>query len=115
MKTLAGILRPGNAANSNTAADHIQVTHLALAQIPDHERHGQPVLIRADGPARPGPGWVVCTTCAPRKAFDLDYSVGFTMTDAAWQAILALPGHAWDPRGADRRRAVCVKAPASPS
>jgi hypothetical protein len=33
-EALAGMLRPGN-ANANTAADHIQVTDEALAQIPD--------------------------------------------------------------------------------
>ncbi len=35
-EALAGILRPGN-AGSDTAADHIHLTRLALAQIPDHE------------------------------------------------------------------------------
>ena len=38
-EALAGILRPGN-AGANNATDHITVTDLALAQIPDHERHG---------------------------------------------------------------------------
>jgi Transposase DDE domain group 1 len=47
-EALAGILRPGN-AGANTAGDHIAVTDLALAQIPDAERHGQPILIRTDG------------------------------------------------------------------
>jgi len=46
-EALAGILRPGN-AGSNTAADHITVLDLALAQIPDHLRHGQDILIRSD-------------------------------------------------------------------
>ena len=45
---LAAALRPGN-AGSNTAADHIAVLDAALAQIPDVHRHGQPILIRADG------------------------------------------------------------------
>ena len=47
-EALAGLLRPGN-AGSNTAADHITVTDLALAQVPDAERYGQPILVRADG------------------------------------------------------------------
>jgi len=42
---LAIMLRPGN-PGSNTAADHIQVTRLALAQLPRHLR--RQVLIRAD-------------------------------------------------------------------
>ena len=46
-EALAGVLRSGN-AGSNTAADHITVLDLALAQIPDHLRHGQDILIRAD-------------------------------------------------------------------
>ena len=47
-EALAAVLRPGN-AGSNTAADHIAVTDLALAQIPDAHRHGVPILISADG------------------------------------------------------------------
>ena len=42
---LAVLLRPGN-AGSNTAADHIEATRLALAQLPRHLRRR--VLIRAD-------------------------------------------------------------------
>ena len=42
---LAIMLRPGN-AGSNTAADHIEVTRLALAQMPRHLQRR--VLIRAD-------------------------------------------------------------------
>ena len=61
---LAIVLRPGN-AGSNTAADHIEATRLALAQLPRHLRTR--VLIRADSaggthdfldladPARPPP------------------------------------------------------------
>jgi hypothetical protein len=43
---LAGILRPGN-AGSNTAADHIEVIDLALAQLP-RAAGDQPLLVRAD-------------------------------------------------------------------
>jgi hypothetical protein len=58
-ETLAGILRPGN-AGSNTAADHIEVVDLALAQLPRAARD-QPILVRADtGGATTG--W--STTCA---------------------------------------------------
>jgi len=52
-EALAGILRPGN-AGSNTAADHLTVLDLALAQLPEHARPtpdapgGPQVLIRAD-------------------------------------------------------------------
>jgi hypothetical protein len=47
-EALAGLLRPGN-AGANTAADHIEVTDAALAQIPDEHRYGTPILVRADG------------------------------------------------------------------
>jgi hypothetical protein len=46
-EALAGLLRAGN-AGSNTAADHITVLDLALAQIPDHLRYGEDILIRSD-------------------------------------------------------------------
>ena len=47
-EALAGMLRPGN-AGANTAADHVTVIDQALAQIPDADRHGTPLLVRADG------------------------------------------------------------------
>ncbi|WTP04369.1 hypothetical protein OG719_22000 [Microbispora hainanensis] len=53
---LALLLRPGN-AGSNTAADHITATRLALAQL--HKHHRRQVLICADsigGTANSSPG-----------------------------------------------------------
>jgi hypothetical protein len=46
-EALSGLLRPGR-AGSNTAADHIAVLDLALAQIPDVHRHGVDILVRVD-------------------------------------------------------------------
>ena len=46
-EALAAVLRPGN-AGSNTAADHLTVIDMALAQLPDRWRD-KPILIRADG------------------------------------------------------------------
>jgi hypothetical protein len=97
-EALAGILRPGN-AGANTAADHIEITGLALAQIPDHERHGQPILIRADG-AGATKAWLNHLHRLRHEhglgpGLELDYSVGFTMTDQVQAAILALPEYAW--------------------
>jgi hypothetical protein len=100
-EALAGILRPGN-AGANTATDHIEVTDLALAQIPDHERHGSPILIRADG-AGATKAWLAYLHALRRPAdeggagLDVDYSVGFTMTEQVQAAILALPAYAWTP------------------
>ncbi|WP_420114164.1 transposase, partial [Pseudactinotalea sp.] len=42
---VAALLRPGN-AGSNTAADHITTTQLALAQLPKKYRRGRKTLIR---------------------------------------------------------------------
>jgi hypothetical protein len=102
-EALAGILRPGN-AGANTAADHIALTDLALAQIPDAHRHGQPILIRADG-AGATKAWlthlhglrrpIVDGEPGAGHGLDLDYSVGFTMTEQVQAAILALPTYAW--------------------
>jgi hypothetical protein len=101
-EALAGILRPGN-AGANTAADHIEITGLALAQIPDHERHGQPILIRADG-AGATKAWLNHLHRLRHDQDDhgaagllVDYSVGFTMTEQVQAAILALPEYAWTP------------------
>lgn len=44
---VAGVLRPGN-AGSNTAADHIAVARLALAQLPKKYRRGRRTLLRTD-------------------------------------------------------------------
>jgi hypothetical protein len=41
--------RSAGIAGANTAADHVEVTDLALAQIPDSHRYGTPILVRADG------------------------------------------------------------------
>lgn len=60
-EALAAVLRPGN-AGSNTATDHITVTDLALARIPDAHRHGTPILVCADGAGATRAGW---PTCAP--------------------------------------------------
>lgn len=76
-EALAGILRSGN-AGANTAADHITSTDLALAQLPDHERHGQPILICADGAAATKVWLQHLRTLRTERNLDLDYSVGCT-------------------------------------
>jgi hypothetical protein len=94
-EALAGMLRPGN-AGANTAADHITVTDLALAQIPDGHRHGTPILVRADG-AGCSRAWLAHLRTLRQRGLDLRFSVGFTMTAAVQDAILALPAWAWTP------------------
>jgi hypothetical protein len=87
---LAIVLRPGN-AGSNTAADHIQATRLALAQLPRNLRRR--VLIRADS----GGGTHDFLAWLTRPSRRLHYSVGFTITEEIQQAILKIPARAWTP------------------
>jgi hypothetical protein len=85
---LAIQLRPGN-AGSNTAAEHIEVTRLALAQLPRRLRRR--VLIRTDsgGGTHEFLAWL-----AARR---LHYSIGMAITDDMQDAILALPERIWEP------------------
>ncbi|TCC44378.1 IS1380 family transposase [Kribbella pittospori] len=94
-EALAGLLRPGN-AGSNTAADHITVTDLALAQIPDTQRYGCSILVRADG-AGATRDWLTYLRGLRDQDLDVEFSVGFTMTRAVETAIDALPKTAWTP------------------
>jgi hypothetical protein len=87
---LAIMLRPGN-AGSNTAADHITATQLALAQLPDQARRR--VLVRSDS----GGGTHEFLAWLTRPGRRLAYSVGFTITDEAQQAIMKIPAGAWTP------------------
>jgi hypothetical protein len=92
-EALAAVLRAGN-AGSNTAADHIAVTDLAPAQIPDQHRHGTPILVSADG-AGATQAWLAHLRAQRDTGVDLEFSVGFTMTTTVQAAILALPKSAW--------------------
>lgn len=87
-EALAIVLRPGN-AGSNTAAEHIEVAKLALAQLPGRRR-GK-VLIRTDsgGGTHEFLAWL-----AGRR---LHYSIGLAITGDMQQAILALPDRIWEP------------------
>jgi hypothetical protein len=95
-EALAGIQRPGN-AGANTAADHIEVTDLAVAQLPDGYRYGVPILFRADG-AGASKQWLAhLRGLRDERGLDVSFSVGFTMTARVQEAILALPEQAWTP------------------
>ncbi|WTW91915.1 IS1380 family transposase [Streptomycetaceae bacterium NBC_01309] len=89
---VAALLRPGN-AGSNTAADHITATRLALAQLPARFRRGRRTLIRTDsaGGTHEFVAWL-----ATRGRW-LSYSVGMTVTDKIHQAVLKVPASAWTP------------------
>jgi hypothetical protein len=80
---LAIVLRPGN-AGSNTAADHIEATRLALAQLPRHLR-GR-ALVRADsGGTREFLRWLTV------RSRPLHYSVGMPVTEDIREAIGKVP------------------------
>src|SRR6202167_3818327 len=87
---LAIVLRPGN-AGSNKAADHIEVTRLALAQLPSRLRRR--VLIRTDSAG----GTHDFLTWLARPGRRLAYSVGFPITEDIQAAILKIPARAWTP------------------
>ena len=87
-EALAIVLRPGN-AGSNTAAEHIEVARLALAQLPRRARRR--ALIRTDS------GGGTHEFLAWLTGQRLHYSVGMTITDDMQQAILQLPGRIWEP------------------
>ena len=89
-ESLAISLRPGN-AGSNTAAEHIEVTRLALAQLPRRARRR--VLIRTDSGG--GTHDFLAWLASPGRR--LHYSVGMTITDEVQAAILALPERIWEP------------------
>lgn len=94
-EALAALQRTGR-AGSNTAADHIAVTDLALAQIPEPARYGTPILISADG-AGSTKDWLTHLRGLREDGLDLRFSVGFTATEAVQAAIRALPECAWTP------------------
>ncbi|WP_326763658.1 IS1380 family transposase (plasmid) [Streptomyces sp. NBC_01591] len=87
---VAALLRPGN-AGSNTAADHITTTRLALAQLPKQYRRGRRTLIRTDsaGGTHEFLDWLTA------RGRWLSYSVGMTITDAVHHAVLRVPDSAW--------------------
>jgi hypothetical protein len=86
-EALAGILRTGR-AGSNTAADHIAVLGLALAQLPEAARAGR-ILVRTDG-AGFSHDFVEHMVAA-----GLEYSTGFAVTEDVRAAIDLLPAWAW--------------------
>jgi hypothetical protein len=78
-EALAGMLRPGN-AGSNTAADHIRLTDEAFAQIPDADRHGQPILVRCDGAGATKEWLTHLRGLREQRGLQVSLSVGFTVS-----------------------------------
>lgn len=88
---VAAVLRPGN-AGSNTAADHIEVTRKALAQLPftTGSRPGKKVLVRTDGA---GASHDYLNYLHRQR---VSYSIGFAMTDALATELDEVPNTLWD-------------------
>lgn len=94
-EALAGILRPGN-AGSGTAADHIDLLDQALEQLPVTTKTADPhggewMLVRGDSAA-----------CSHEfldavRARGVEFSVGFTLTEAVRDAVLKVPEKRWVP------------------
>jgi hypothetical protein len=87
---LAIVLRPGN-AGPDTAADHVEATRLALAQLPRRLR-GR-VLVRADS----GGGTHEFLHWLTARSRPLHYSAGMTITQDMQAAIGKVPASAWTP------------------
>jgi DDE family transposase len=87
-EALGAMLRPGN-AGANTAADHMTVLDLALAQIPAEHIEQIEILVRAD---RAGATHELADYCREGR---MRFSFGYDLTDTVRQAILEIPADAW--------------------
>jgi hypothetical protein len=86
-EALAGRLRPGN-AGSNTAADHIEVVELALAQLPGAARD-QPLLVRADT------GGATHGLVDHLRERGVRFSISLPADERVRTAVLAVAADAW--------------------
>src|SRR3954465_3125424 len=97
-EALAGVLRPGN-AGANTAADHIALVALSLAQLPGEIVTGAEIIVRTDSAA--------ATHAFTEDLADanLRFLMGYDLTEPGRSAILGLPKRAWRPAvGQDGQR-----------
>jgi Transposase DDE domain group 1 len=88
-EALSGILRPGN-AGSNTAADHLELVDLALAQLPQAART-QPILVRADT------GGATHGLTDHLRARGIRFSISLPADERVRAAVLAVSETAWVP------------------
>ena len=88
-EALSGMLRPGN-AGSNTAVDHIEVTDLALAQLPSAARD-QPIVVRADT------GGATHAFTDHLRQQGVGFSISLPADERVRAAVLAVPTDAWQP------------------
>jgi len=95
-EALAGLLRAGN-AGSNTAADHVTVLAMALAQLPGHARprpddpDSPRVLARSDSA---GATHVFAAACRTEGA---GFSFGFPVDERVQAIVDLIPPECWHP------------------
>lgn len=103
-EALGGILRPGN-AGSNTAADHVALLAMALAQLPV-DPEAVEVVTRADSAGLTHDFLNAC------RAAHVRFSVGYDLTEPARTACLNVPKKRWIPAvtadGSDEREGADV-------
>jgi hypothetical protein len=88
-EALAGLLRPGN-AGSNTAADHVEILDLALAQLPI-DPHEHEVIARTDSAALTHGFIDAC------RARSVRFAVGHDLTAPIRTACISVPNSWWVP------------------
>jgi DDE family transposase len=89
-EALAGVLRPGN-AGANTAADHLDVVDLALEQLPRDVVENTPIVVRTDSAA------ATHELTDELRAAQINFLMGFDVTETIRGAILGLRETAWRP------------------
>ncbi len=124
-EALAGLLRKGN-AGSNTAADHVQVLHMALAALPEAAR---PCPGDPDGPrvlARSDSAGATHAFAAACRAAGVGFSFGFPVDFRVQDIVDVIPAECWHPAigtvsmpgsrtgSAKRRPPGCGTCPAGP-
>jgi hypothetical protein len=87
-EALAAILRPGN-AGSNTAADHVEILHQALAALPAQYRDRQQIVVRTDSAGATKTFAAACRTAGVR------FSLGFAVDERVWAAVEGMPRRRW--------------------
>ena len=84
------LLRPGN-AGSNTAADHVTVLELALAQLPAEPAEAMEIVIRTD---TAGATHKFLNHC---RSQDLRFSTSFELSELVQAEIIRTPEDTWVP------------------
>ena len=89
-EALAGVLRPGN-AGANTASDHIDIVELALEQLPRDIVEQTSIVVRTDSAA------ATHELTDELRAANINFLMGFDLTETIRRAILELGEAAWRP------------------